>query len=105
MVGRKNFLKAMGAKIALLRTGAGLSQQVLAERAALTGKYVSEIERGAVNPSIDVLRCIAGALELTVARLLAGDGELDLEISALMEDATPAQRRRALAVLRALLDS
>lgn len=41
----------------------------MGERADLSYKFVGEIERGAVNPSLDSLRKIANALNVEIAEL------------------------------------
>jgi transcriptional regulator with XRE-family HTH domain len=53
------------------REALGLSQTVLAEKAKVTGEYISLLESGRKkNPSLDVLRRLAKALGVPVAELL-----------------------------------
>lgn len=59
----------LGAAIRHKRTILGISQGELADRAALHRTYVSDLERGARNPSIDSIEKLARALQLSVAKL------------------------------------
>jgi len=51
------------------RIGAGLLQSALAERAGLTQRYISDLERGNHKPTAPRLRALADALACTVADL------------------------------------
>ena len=53
------------------RESAKLSQEELADRAGLHRTYISLLERGRRNPSVDALGKIAGALGVPASRLLA----------------------------------
>ena len=53
-----------------LRAGRGLSQEALAIDARVAAPYLSGIERGVVNPPVDVLDRLAGALGVDVDLLL-----------------------------------
>lgn len=59
----------MGENIRQLRKERGWSQEELGEHAALSYKFVGEIERGVVNPSLDSLLSIANALTIEIAKL------------------------------------
>jgi CheY-like chemotaxis protein len=58
------------------RSELGISQEELADRAGLHRTYISDIERGARNVSLESIRKLAQALELSVATLFsrAGNG-------------------------------
>lgn len=49
----------------------GLSQEDLADRAALDRTYVSGVERGRRNPTLMVMQRLAAALEIDLAKLVA----------------------------------
>lgn len=49
----------------------GLSQESFAEEAGLHRTYVSLLERGARNPSLNVIGAIAKALHIQISKLLA----------------------------------
>ena len=58
--------KTLGIFIRDRRFELGFSQEELADRADLHRTYISDLERGARNPTFDSLDRIAGALEITV---------------------------------------
>jgi CheY-like chemotaxis protein len=63
-------LKALlGAAIRAERSALGISQEELAYRAGLHRTYVSDVERGARNPSLESVEKLAHALELSVPTL------------------------------------
>jgi CheY-like chemotaxis protein len=66
----------LGLAIKTERCALGISQEQLAERAGLHRTYVSDVERGARNPSIASIEKLAHALELSISALFqrAGDG-------------------------------
>jgi CheY-like chemotaxis protein len=47
----------------------GISQEELASRAGLHRTYISDLERGARNPSVESVERLARALQISVARL------------------------------------
>lgn len=54
--------KGLGKRIRTLRKLKALTQEELGEKAGISYKFVGEIERGKVNPSLDSLVRIANAL-------------------------------------------
>jgi CheY-like chemotaxis protein len=84
-------LKALlGTVIKTERCVLGISQEELAERAGLHRTYVSDLERGARNPSIASIEKLAQALKLSVSQLFAransGRESTDLLEILLVED-------------------
>jgi transcriptional regulator with XRE-family HTH domain len=61
--------RLVGANIRAMRKKTSLTQEQVAERAAMSYKHLGEIERGAVNASLDSLLSIADALNVEVVRL------------------------------------
>ncbi len=61
----------LGDRIRARRVALGLTLAAVAERAGLSLPYVSNLERGRGNPTLDALTAIAGALETTTADLLS----------------------------------
>lgn len=59
-----------GATVRRRRTAIGMSQEKLAELADLHPTYVSMIERGVRNPTLDVAERIAAGLEVDLAILI-----------------------------------
>jgi CheY-like chemotaxis protein len=64
----------LGMAIRTQRTALGISQEELAYRAGLHRTYVSDLERGARNPSIESIEKLAGALQSSVSKLFASTG-------------------------------
>jgi DNA-binding XRE family transcriptional regulator len=54
----------------LLRQEKGWSQEAFADEAGLHRTYISDLERGARNPTITVVDKLATALDVTPGRLL-----------------------------------
>lgn len=53
-----------------LRQGKGWSQEFFADEAGLHRTYISDLERGARNPTVTVVDKLATALGVTPGRLL-----------------------------------
>ena len=54
--------ETFGAALRRLRAAAGLTQGELAERAATGREHVADLERGAKEPGLDLLRRLVAAL-------------------------------------------
>ncbi len=65
--------RLVGRKIRLLRKSKGWSQEVLAESSGLSYKFIGEVERGTVNPSLDTLFSISTALQIEIVGLFSAD--------------------------------
>ncbi len=70
-------LEALGDLIRKQRQQMELTLRDLAERANVSNPYLSQIERGLHEPSVRVLKAIAGALNLSAEQLLVQAGVLD----------------------------
>jgi len=66
----------LGSAIKAYRTSLGISQEELAHRAGLHRTYVSDLERGARNPSIESIEKLARALRISVAKLFQATASL-----------------------------
>lgn len=64
--------KIVGGNIRNARKQAGLTLERLAERADLSWAYLSEIENGKENISLDALARVAQALKTTICSLTSG---------------------------------
>ena len=62
----------IGTNIRMLRAAKGLSQEELAFRAGIDRSYLSEVESGYKNLSVNVLDQIAAALGVEIARMFDG---------------------------------
>jgi transcriptional regulator with XRE-family HTH domain len=73
----QNRLQALGEFIRTQRETAELSLRELAARTNVSNPYLSQIERGLHEPSMRVLRSIAGALNVSAETLLAQAGWIE----------------------------
>ncbi len=64
--------KKFGKNVKTKRLELGLSQEALAFDANSNRTYISDVERGTRNPSIEVVERIAKALGVTMGELLDG---------------------------------
>ena len=55
-----------------LRSERGLRLKDIAETAGISVPYLSDLERGRTNPSLDTLQTLAGAYSISVHDLLEG---------------------------------
>ena len=56
----------VGRRLRRLRLRRGLTQNVLADKAVITRKYVSDLELGRYDVTVDVLRRLCKALRMTL---------------------------------------
>ena len=61
--------KKFGKRVAALRRASGESQEDFAERCGFARSYMSRIERGKANPSLDAIETLAGGLSVAVKEL------------------------------------
>ena len=82
--------RTFGSAVKTKRAEMGFSQEELAQRAGLHRTYVSDVERGTRNPSLECIERLAGALEMSISGLFArvggGDAEQEGEEILLVED-------------------
>ena len=64
----------LGNAIKITRSALGISQEELAARAGLHRTYVSDVERGTRNPSLESVEKLAKALELSLPMLFERAG-------------------------------
>src|SRR5271155_6156287 len=64
------FLAAIGSEVRRNRAKRGMTRRQLAQASQTSERYLAQIESGAGNPSVSVLRAIAQALDLPAAALL-----------------------------------
>jgi len=62
--------KQLGENIKKVREKAGKTQEELAEKTGIHVSYLSRIERGVVNPSVEVLENIAKVLKVKSSKIL-----------------------------------
>lgn len=80
MTGEKTakFYESLGLRIKNLREAQELNQNQLSEKAEISEKYLSKIERGCSCCSTDVTYRIAVALGVSVDYLITGKSEIDV---------------------------
>jgi transcriptional regulator with XRE-family HTH domain len=61
--------KTFGNRIAALRKAKGWSQEAFADKCGFARSYMSRIERGRGNPSLDAIQALATALRVPVREL------------------------------------
>lgn len=98
------FLVALGERVRTLRVMRGVSRKVLAKDAGISERFLADLEVGAGNASILLLKQLAEALALPLAELVGpsvpGGGEWSLTLQVLSK-----LSERELAEARALLQS
>ena len=62
----ESFRKAFGTRVNHFRRSCGLSQEELAERSRLHRNYISDVERGSRNLSLDALLKLANGLGINI---------------------------------------
>lgn len=60
---------AFGANLKRLREATGISQESLAHHIGMSRRYLSGIERGEANPTLDQILRLAAGLDIEVRRL------------------------------------
>lgn len=101
--------RRIGARIKSLRRGRGLTQDQVAERTGLSVNYLSRIERGLENPTLETLLAMAEALKVDPLDLFTFEQEeadprqLRQFLVRVVSEARDDQLVQAAKVLRALL--
>src|ERR1700749_3384499 len=81
----EGFLAAIGDEIRRNRAKRGMTRRQLAQASDTSERYLAQIESGAGNPSVSVLRAIALALDLPAAALLPEQGARTTELGAILD--------------------
>ena len=97
------YLKRVGDRVRLGRARRGMSRKILSKASGVSERYLAELERGAGNASLLVLRQIADALGLEVAQLVGDQPERPIDLTLVLHQlerlsaADLAEARRLLA--------
>jgi XRE family aerobic/anaerobic benzoate catabolism transcriptional regulator len=75
------YLKRVGERVRLGRARRGMSRKVLSTASGVSERYLAELERGAGNASLLVLRQIADALGLEAAQLVSDQPERPIDLA------------------------
>jgi transcriptional regulator with XRE-family HTH domain len=62
--------ETLSRQVRAFRTEAGLTQQMLADKCGIYRTYLSRIEGGDANPSLNVLAALADTLNIEIHQLL-----------------------------------
>src|SRR6201996_3313960 len=81
----EEFLASIGREVRKNRAKRGMTRRQLAQASATSERYLAQIEGGAGNPSVSVLRAIAHALDLPAAALLPEDGARTSGLGAILD--------------------
>ena len=74
-IATKNLKTALGEAIRIQRSARRLSQLELAEKSGLHRTYISDVERGGRNPTIQCIERIARALGIPISKLFEQAGD------------------------------
>lgn len=97
--------KLTGLRIKELRRSKQLSQEQLAERADISSKYLSRMERGTEKPTLDMLIKLSKALEVEIWEMfefghVAGRKELKESLQTFLKAADEPTLRLAVKIIR-----
>jgi transcriptional regulator with XRE-family HTH domain len=99
----------LGQRVKHLRRLRGYTQEQLAERIEINPKYLSSIERGAENPTLDLLCRLAKGLQVDLNELFqfepdaAQPERLRRKLGGLLAEIRPEDLLRVVRVLEALI--
>jgi XRE family transcriptional regulator, aerobic/anaerobic benzoate catabolism transcriptional regulator len=79
------FLAAIGSEVRRNRAKRGMTRRQLAQASQTSERYLAQIESGVGNPSVNVLRAIAQALDLPCAALLPEAGARTAALGAILD--------------------
>ena len=68
----QNLRKGFGQRIRELRKAQGFSQEAFADKCGFMRTYMSRIETGTANPSLDAAKVLADGLGMSLSELLQG---------------------------------
>jgi len=98
----------LGKRIRTLRRINDLSQEQLAEKANMSGKYVGEIERGQANITVDILEKISTVLNVEMSDLFDLEHEISRQelipqINSLLDDADDQSIQTIFRIVKSIL--
>ena len=66
---KRTLRQKFGSRVKELRLASGLSHAAFADKCGFARSYMSRVERGGANPSLDAIETLAGGLKVRVAEL------------------------------------
>lgn len=99
---------SIGARVKEIRTKQRLTQEKLSETAGINPKYLSNIERGIENPTLNTLISLSESLDIQLPEMFDFDAHIDPEdnrkiINSLLEKAQPDQLRMIAKLISVIL--
>ena len=99
---------SLGRQIAKFRKNRGLKQEELAEMVSLSTSYISAIERGVKNPTLENFIAIANVLKVSSDELLREELEVRFDIQmtqlgAMLESLDDNEKHRILHVVAVMI--
>lgn len=76
----ETYLRGVGERVRLARARRGMSRKVLSKASGVSERYLAELERGAGNASLLVVRQIADALDIEPAELISDRAERPIDL-------------------------
>jgi XRE family transcriptional regulator, aerobic/anaerobic benzoate catabolism transcriptional regulator len=76
----ETYLRGVGERVRLARARRGMSRKVLSKASGVSERYLAELERGAGNASLLVVRQIAEALDVEPAELISDRAERPIDL-------------------------
>lgn len=104
----EDYLGLVGERLRITRTRRGMSRKVLSVASGVSERYLAEMERGAGNASLLVVRRLAAAMGIRVADFCSDEPDRPVDLhNALtqLEQLTPVELAEARAWLAAKLES
>ena len=101
--------KLVGMRIKSLRRGKGYSQEKLAELAGINAKYLSSVERGEENPTLDLFIRLSQSLKIDINEMFNIEYEsqppqmLRKKLQALVAEIKDQDLSRAIRILGMLI--
>lgn len=102
---RDPFLVALGDRIRRLRARRGMTRRDLAEEAGVSERHLANLEAGLGNPTVLILREVAGALDCSIAELVGDETTATPEgllLREVLRGRSPAELEQARSALAGL---
>ena len=101
-------IKIFGERLRCLRVQAGLSQEVLAERAGIHTTYVGQLERGEKNPTVDTVMKLSHGLDVPIEQMFVhldavDSGDIPSQCYEIVRSRPLAEQKELLAFLQKLV--
>jgi transcriptional regulator with XRE-family HTH domain len=101
-------IQMIGIRIAEIRKQKGLTQEVLADKMGVSPKYLSSIERGKENPTLNMLVNLADSLEVDLGQIftfiqIEDPKKRKALLESLLKKADDEQLKMAIKIMKAVV--